>query len=86
MVDNHSLGPNARLVEDGVDDKLGSLQFVFEVRGVNQDQFVPLGGDLNVTLKNFQFVFAVLVETDFAYAEAGGRIEKLGHDLENVFG
>ena len=86
MVDNHSLGPNARLVEDGVDDKLGSLQFVFEVRGVNQDQFVSLGGDLDVTFKNFQFVFAILVQTDFAYAEAGGRLEIIGNDLENVFG
>ena len=37
MVDDDSLGPNAGLVQDGVDDKLGAFKFVFEMRGVNQD-------------------------------------------------
>ena len=35
--------------------------------------------------KDFQLVFAILVQSDFTYAEAGGGIEEIGYDFKNVF-
>jgi len=71
---------------DDINYQARAFEFVFEVRGVNEDELVVFGGEVDVFLENFDFVATVFVKADFADAENVGAVEKFGNDGEYVVG
>ena len=69
MVNDDPLRLDAAVILQSVDDQLGALQLVFQVRRVNEDQLIVIFGDLHVLLEDGQLIAAVLVQPDLANAE-----------------
>ena len=79
VIDDDSLGPDARVALQRVHDKPRALELVFEVRRVDQDHLVVPRGEVDVHLEDLQFVPRVLVQADFADAQHVGPVEKFGN-------
>ena len=64
VVDDHALGPDGRVVFQGIQGEPGAFEFVFEVWGVDEDELVVARGEVDVHFEHFEFVAAVLVKAD----------------------
>ena len=61
VVDDDALRFDAGVRFQDVDDQIGALELVFEVRGMNEDELVVLDGELDVFLEDEDFVSRVFV-------------------------
>ena len=86
VVDDAAFGFDAAIVFEDVDDEARAFEFVFEVRGVDEDELVVARGEVNVFFEDGDFVAGILVEADFADAENGGAFEERRDEMEDVFG
>ena len=66
VVDDDLFRADAAVVTEGVEDESGAFEFVFEVRGVDEDELVVIGGELDVFFEDEELVAAVFIEADFA--------------------
>ena len=85
VINDNTAGSDPGILE-GVDGQAGPLELVLEVGGVDEDREIVLEGEVNVLLKDGQLVPGVLVEADFADAEDGGFVEKVGDDRHDFAG
>ena len=76
VVDDDAVAINVSVVQ-GVEDEAGSLQFVLEVRGVDEDGKVEFFSKFDVFLEDGELVFGVLVEADFTDAEDVGLVDEV---------
>ena len=71
---------------EGIQEHAGALEFVSEVGGVNPDQLIVSDGQIDLFFEGREFVAGIFVETDFADAEHGGSVEKLGDERYDLSG
>ena len=66
VVDENPAAIQGGVVPDRVDDEPRALELVLQVRRVDQDELVPVRGEVKVRFEDLQLVAAVLVQADFA--------------------
>ena len=76
VIDDDPSGGDPAVGLQRVNNKPRALELVLQVRRVDEDQLPVPGRQIDVLLKDRQFVAAVLVQPDFADAQNSRPIQK----------
>lgn len=72
MIDDDAVRTDPAVIFQRIKDQPGSLEFVFKVRRMNEDELIVIRGQLDMFFQDEQFIPAVFVEPDFPDAEDRG--------------
>ena len=84
MVDADPFGQDPGITAEHVEDHPGPLVLVGQVGGVDEDQLIGPGSQLQVFDKNGRLVTRVLVEPDLTDPEHVWRVEELRDQLDDL--
>ena len=86
VIDDHASGFHALMRAEQIDDEPRTLELVFEVRRMDENQLVVLHREVDVLLKDVEFIARIAVQADFADTEDVGFREELGDHRKHIGG
>jgi hypothetical protein len=69
MIDDNALGFDPPVGFERIENQARAFEFIFQMRGMDQDQLFMRGSEFDVQFEHFQLVAGILVQTNFADAE-----------------
>ena len=86
VIDDAAFRFDALVALEHVDDQPRSLEFVFEMRGVNQNHLIMPCREVHVHFQHLHFVARILVQPDFTDAEHVGLVEEFWDQGDDIRG
>src|SRR5690606_16196015 len=83
VVDDHAAGLDTGVRGEHVEDEVGALELVLEVRRVDENQLAVLHREVDVGLEHSHFIARIPVQPNLTDAENVRSVEKLGNHLEH---